>query len=190
MRFLIDVDGVVADLVPYILEHLEEKFPSLDIPLIADIQSDLFSIESSPLPPEALQYTLEWLLKPGFGKNLPVSKGAQDAVSQIREAGHDVFWLTAPWWGAPMWEHDRRHWIAKNFKDGHDRVIFAHSKYVCAGSVFIDDRVKNVREWQRDNPSGKALLFTQPWNSHTKYDGYNRFTWEDTDNLLQTLEKA
>lgn len=190
MRFLIDVDGVVADLVSHILNRLNHEFPKLDIPMLADIQSDLFSLETSPLPVEALKYTLDWITTPGFGKDLPLIEGALEGIEKIRKSGHDIFWVTAPWWGAPTWEHDRRHWIAKHFSDNHEKVIFAHAKYVCAGDIFIDDRIKNINEWSAHNRSGLALVYNQPWNSQKKYmdQEHHRFSWDKIDKLLFDLE--
>jgi 5'(3')-deoxyribonucleotidase len=210
MRFLIDVDGVVADLVPHILQRLtayeinklhrqgffakfifpqNTRAPSVPIavPNIQDIKNNLFSKKESDLHEEHRKIAVEWIGEPGFARTIPVRDGALAGVFKIRQAGHEIFWVTSSWTSSKTWEYDRRKWLLSHFKDGHDKVVFAHSKFLCEGDVLIDDRIKNVRQWQGSHPSKKALLYTQPWNDNPKYKDFNRFNWDDIDEILSSL---
>jgi 5'(3')-deoxyribonucleotidase len=59
------------------------------------------------------------------------------------------------------------------------------AKEKVAGDVFIDDKLKNVVNWQVAHPSGRAYLYDAPYNQNSgKLYWPRRFTWDRVGELL------
>jgi 5'(3')-deoxyribonucleotidase len=113
-----------------------------------------------------------------FWRGLPVMDGAKKGVRHLRNFGHQIVWVTSPWESCSGWERARRAWIREHFGD--DDIVITSSKGHVQGDVFIDDKPKNVREWRKSNPRGRALLFSAP---HNLDEDLTHFTWDDVGSL-------
>lgn len=182
MRFLIDVDGVVADLFTSLMKAVKREFGS-EIKLSYESTRDFYFYDN--LPPEQRESVIRELAKPGFAKYLGVVDGALEGVEKILRAGHEIFWLTAPCDDSITWVYDRNNWLKENFNASTKNIIYAHSKFVCCGDVLIDDKIENVSLWQEENPQGLGIIYDRPWNESD--ENHIRFTWKDIDDLLARL---
>lgn len=187
-RFRIDVDGVVADMAQHTLDLLREEFPEDSIPSYDELTVwDIYHSDDSPLSEEQRSFAIERLDEPGFAMELPVIKGAQDALGKIREADHEILWVTTPYLGSKTWEDDRRQWLFEHFNANPKDVEFVRHKWFYQGDVFIDDKLKNVTEWSKMN-DGLAVVFDSPWNQGG--EGIYRLEgWEKLDSLLDKLNE-
>lgn len=170
-KILLDVDGVVSDMVPTLFEEMSgdlkvEDFPDWDIfsQMTKEQQDEAYKILEDPL----------------FWTNLPLIDGAKKAVRLLKAAGHDIVWVTTPWDSCRGWGDARRFWIRENFGD--DRVVATHDKEKEDGDVFIDDKPSNVKRWAAAHPDKKAFIFDTPHNK--KYTGAPRFSWDKVEKLL------
>lgn len=165
MRVLIDVDGVVADL----LGHLWARMDTLI--RIEDLKS--WHIISD-LPEHESKQILHWFHDMEFWRTLPVMDGAREGVQYLRESGYDVAWVTAPYPSCKGWADARYEWLQKNMNASYKDICLMPRKGLSQGDIFIDDKPENVREWQQANPKGKAFLYSHPFN---QYEALPRFTW-------------
>lgn len=97
-------------------------------------------VENHPLK-DVAPYEKDPDLIPGLFANLPVIRGALDAVSQLDKDGrYELFVLsTAPWNNPSAWT-DKRLWLEKHFGDiFRKKLILSHRKDLLMGDYLIDD---------------------------------------------------
>ena len=159
-----DVDGVVADMVPYLFELLRR-----DGFEIADISDPMWHRWNffQDMSRDARESAYEIMADSAFWYDLPVVEGAKDGIATMREAGHHIQWVTTPWTSCIGWSDARREWLNHNFgcdqQDiARDLTITGNKSNIMA-DIFIDDKVSNVREWAARN-DGLALLFKTNFN--------------------------
>jgi 5'(3')-deoxyribonucleotidase len=166
----IDVDQVVADMIGDLFERMGGGLRPGDFP-----NWKVFEDMSEGQRGHA--YSI--MSRSEFWANLPLMDGALKAVKHLKDFGHEVIWVTAPW-KCRGWETARRAWIKHHF--GNDKVIVSADKEKSVKSgVFIDDKPDNIDDVQRANPDVKCFIFDTPHNR--KYTGAPRFTWADVGKL-------
>ena len=108
--------------------------------------------------------------------NEPVIEGAHDGVWGLVVAGHRVRIVTSKilWDGAYTLkaERDTLFWLARNNFPHDIEVVFtgnAHHKTDFVADVVIDDQ-PHIGTWAQVDPT-LNILFDQPWNRLTRYDG-------------------
>jgi len=81
--------------------------------------------------------------------------GAIEAIDQLQNMGHEVFFAsTAPWSNPDAWKA-KRLWVAKYFPSMYKRIFLTHRKDLLMGDILIDDRTANgAGEFK-----GKLILF-------------------------------
>jgi 5'(3')-deoxyribonucleotidase len=168
-KILIDVDGVVADLKAAILDELQVEDPD---PWKWDFIKKL-----EPSDQEEAHAALDEM---EFWERLPLVEGAKKAVKVLKNAGHTIVWVTAPWTSCQGWDVARRSWLNNHF--GNDKMIVEADKEKVDGDVFIDDKVENVEAWKKAHPNKKAFIFDQSYNKD--YHGAPRFDWSKVELLL------
>lgn len=185
MKILIDVDGVVADLVTPVLERINKEtnasiqYDDISSFYFLDTKHRILTKDQSEVARRAFS-------EPGLVESLSIIPGAQEGVQALREHNHEIIWVTSPWKDSKSWCYERTRWLAQNFDANSDDVIFCSKKERIPGNVFIDDRSKSVEEWQKKNYSGVALLYDQPWNQENSKN--KRFTWQSINGLLWHLD--
>jgi 5'(3')-deoxyribonucleotidase len=83
--------------------------------------------------------------------------GAKAFVSALREQGHEVYFLTAPWKGMRSWVTAREELLHGAFPDLD--VVFTHAKQRATFDLLIDDRLTTVASMPN-----RAWLFHRSWN--------------------------
>lgn len=171
MRYLIDVDGVLANFIDPLLEQIGGRLKASDIKGF-----DFFQFLT-----DGERIVAETVLADGdFWASLPVIAGAREGVNRLRVSTHDVFFVTAPWEGCRVWDSVRRGWLREHFDAGKKDVACLDAKEIVQGHVLIDDKASTIEAWARAN-HGRAYLYTQPWN----VGSYHPFktTWDVPNHL-------
>ena len=97
--------------------------------------------------------------------------GALDAIDQLQNMGHEVFFAsTAPWSNPDAWKA-KRLWVEKHFPSMWKRIFLTHRKDLLMGDILIDDRTANGA----GDFKGKFILFDN-W-----VDTLNKITVADHD---------
>jgi 5'(3')-deoxyribonucleotidase len=116
-----------------------------------------------------------------FWKTLPVKPGAKEAIQSLRDAGHDILWVTSPYPPCYGWASERMAWLARNFDVHPHDVCITHRKGCVTGDIFIDDKPENIAEWQEMNPRGRAFIYAHAFNAS---ETFPRITWDTMWNSI------
>jgi 5'(3')-deoxyribonucleotidase len=170
MIVLLDVDGVVADFTGAIKKIIKEM-SGLDYEITSWLKLDQIPCSKVDRANIAFQIGLA-------ARGLEVLPGAQEGVKALKAAGHDVHFVTSRWNSLP-WVYDRCQWMAKHgfVTDPHREITFTAAKWRVHGHVLVDDKPRNVEEWQRAWPFGHGLIWDQPWNKSA--EGVRITDWEN-----------
>src|SRR6187402_3304775 len=109
MIIYIDLDGTIAHFDLEFDRHLNERYPHLtEIPRSGEQVSfnlwDGRTLEEQAAIREIMNF-------PGFYRSLKLMDGAFKAVREMEKAGHEVWFLTAPWPTNPTCLQDKNDWI-------------------------------------------------------------------------------
>lgn len=172
MLFLVDVDGVVADLHTEWLRRYNLKYD--DTLKYTDVKS--WGIHEY-VKPECGRKIFDILNEPDLYHCTPVIDCAQWGVRSLRELGHRVVFVTA-YFNTPKieWLHNNGFLVEYPYGDGRwntctDAVMMNDKQLLslCADAI-IDDRSENLVGFK--NP----IIFDQPWNQD--YKGERAYGWE------------
>lgn len=164
---LLDVDGVLADLIGHTIERGRQQAPELEHPAYEDIFD--YSFESCIRDPEVIKLYRSIFRSKMYAYNLPLIEGAVDGVAALRLLGHEVFFVTAPYYANYSWVSDRMEWLKKFFRGTPEMLISTHAKKQVRGDLLIDDSCTNVSSFESVNGPGSGLVFAQPWNNKPGY---------------------
>lgn len=117
--------------------------------------------------------------RPGWVSSVSRMPGAAPGVRALREAGHEIHFVTSPWPGHATWMHERAEWLARHFDARHDEITFTHRKDHYRGEVFVDDKIEHVEAWVRASVAARvqrfgALLWDLPLNRGASAPGVQR----------------
>lgn len=161
-RVLLDCDGVIADFASLALGVIYEMTGRRIA--ACDIKSfDMFGM----IPKEYLPAVFAMLSQNGACTAIKPYPGAKEAVAALREVA-DVYIVTAPWEGSKTWMGERTDWLHDHFGIESKKIVHTHAKYLVRGSVMIDDRDTNLRDWVLQNPAGCPILWESPYNADNK----------------------
>ena len=166
-RVILDVDGVVADFVPHLLQAIgyeggAETITDYDLRKFLTL---------------AQQERMDQTLAQGeFWHTLPVIEGALEGIDEIREQRHEIIWATSPWVACPNWEGIRREWLYRHFDVDPSEIVFTFQKQLLTAEFFIDDSPEAVVAWQRAHSRGRAVLYSAPHNASFVWP--QRLTWQ------------
>ena len=156
---LLDVDGVLADFVNPLLARVatvtgktftEDDVTSWDI------------MESLGIDPPTGALIYDRARERGFCAALPVYKGAQDGVRELREVA-DIHIVTSPF-RSIWWTSEREVWLQQYFSFGAHDITHTHHKHRVVGDYLIDDKVATIVAWKAAHPQGTAILWDRPSN--------------------------
>lgn len=170
LPLLIDVDGVAADFLPYLLQSVAPEIQPSQI-----TQWDLRKAFTE------YQWSLarKVLSQPDFWVAIPVHPEALVGVQTLRRAGHLLHWVTTPWYGCNQWGAMRRHWLKVHFGADPADVTITEQKHLIHGAGIIDDNPDHVNAWLAQRPSGIGYLFDHPYNRRSKlHPAVHRVTWQ------------
>lgn len=155
-KIILDCDGVLSNLVDHLFAELSER--GFRVPEQLE-QYELFDV----LGDDARDIAQHLFSEGSFWNEIPRYEDAAVAIDAIKAAGHDIVVVTSPWPTCVGWEFCRRAWLMRNFQLFPKRVIVASEKHHVHGDVFVDDKIGNVRAWQKAWPNGRAFLMNRSW---------------------------
>jgi len=173
-RILVDVDCVVADLMPTWLGLYNAEY------------TDNLSVS------QIIRWGMEEFVKPECGKKIydylrfhnlyddvkPID-GAITSVHWLRRHGYDIRFVTsgvhpgkAEWLG----QHGL---LIGEFPLYSPDFVVSHDKSIIHADIMIDDNIKNCNEF-----SGLSILFGQPWNVDNTTRHFRADDWADVIQFL------
>jgi 5'(3')-deoxyribonucleotidase len=187
-----DVDGVVCGFVPGLFEKLQERGfapKPIDDPVWGTW--DIFERMSK----EMRNASFAVLAEPDFWSDLPVVPYAQEAIRDLRAAGHHIQWVTTAWNSCFGWYDARRNWLDKNFASPDQNLsrdlTVTGSKGLIWADVYIDDKPAHIVEWHEHHslPEHRAILYKTYFNvdSHGDLD-HIEWSPESVANILDWLD--
>ena len=139
-KLLVDMDGVLVDLLPSWIERIKGRNPGMDHVQVSDINQ--WSVHKSmQLPPEKVYPLLEemtildWLALP----TVPLSLEAWKFLQPL----YDLQICTSPITGKGAWssKEGKKMWVLKHLgAEAAERMIFSHEKHNVDAWGIIDDR--------------------------------------------------
>lgn len=159
---LLDCDGVLSDFHTHYVHTAALTLGRIFDMAVAHTQ---WSVQDAlGLSAEEQQAVVARIWEPGWVRYMPVLPGAQSGVQRLREAGHTLHIVTAPWKGHPSWTFERELWLQERFGFESKDVTHTHRKDLVRGDVFVDDKPAHVMAWQQAYPHGLAILWGAPYN--------------------------
>lgn len=187
-EILFDVDGPCGAFVDSLLAHMSAD-KSLGIVPTADkvVEWDFHKTIFDKVQRDAFHELME---NPLFWATMSVEPGAQEVVRKLREAGHQVDFITSPWVTCVGWESARRDWLKAHFDAEFDDVIVCPGvkKHRYHGDILIDDKPSTVKAWQHRHDEGLALLYAC---THNRNDPFSvRTNWSYVGSRQGIVELA
>ena len=159
LKILVDVDGVACDIVGEVIYRLNERLgPNY---INEDITVwDFLHPQCDILTQNEKLNVLDIFREEFLCQVVNVIPGIKEKLKELKDDGHEIVWLTAPWKQSKTWCYDRTIWIERHFGDISKNVIFASHKEDVPGDILIDDNPENLRKWKAVYPDGEAILFS------------------------------
>lgn len=175
---LIDVDQVVAGFVEgFMNEWIDRKYPSY-----FDGITILHFWDFRVYVPDPDKHLVDKIImSDNFYRNLPLIPGAKEAVRDIIERGHHVFFCTAPFKRNKTCESDKKLWILEHFgSDLCDNLIITGDKTMVFGDMIIDDKPEITGH---RTPVWEHIWYEQPYNMNLT--GKRRVNWTNYHTLFE-----
>jgi 5'(3')-deoxyribonucleotidase len=157
MRLLLDVDGVLCDLVGQLCRLLPHRH-------VSDFTAYQFE---HVLTLDELETVRRAMTASGFCRDLPWHDGALDFVQRLRLIG-EVVAVTRPYDESPTWTYERARWLRPHVPD----VVHTDRKTLIPGDVLIEDSLENAVQWSCCHAAGLAIIIDRPWNQEPPRSGY------------------
>lgn len=170
-RIAIDMDEVIADVIPKFLKLYNRDFGT-PLDLTIEAGNEVFK----QIPQDVNQKWLEYINEEGFFRDLDVIRDSQKVIKALQEK-YDVYIVSA----AMEFRNslvDKYDWLAEHFPFiDWQHIMFCGNKIVEV-DILIDDRIKNFVNFK-----GRPLLYTSPHNLLiTEYERVN--SWDEVAGLL------
>lgn len=175
-RIAIDMDNVMADLTPQLIDMYAAEYGERINP---ETLNGLPEGEGYPVPGVVHRY----IRSAGFFRSLPVMKDSQ-AIIKALSAEHEVFIVSAAT-EFPLSLAEKLAWLGEHFPyiSWHN-IVFCGSKTIVDADYMIDDHDKNLRYFK-----GTPLLFTAPHNINLH--GYTRVnSWQEVATYFKLTPAA
>jgi 5'-nucleotidase len=171
------MDGVIADQHAGFLAILERDYPDI-FATYSEADTHYEFEQNFPEEHHALIKTLR--NQEGFFRSLPIIPGAKEALTAMREEGHEVYICTAPIWEYHFCVPEKFAWVEEYLgRDWTMRIYTARDKTLVHGDFLIDDAisVKGIR-----TPSWEHLVFERTYNMDAP--GKRRIDWQNWREIL------
>lgn len=166
MRILVDMDGIVADLLTKWLQRYNDDWNDcLSVDMI-----DSWDISECVMP-RCGHRIFEYIHEPGFFADLAPLDGAISAVAHLAQR-HEVKFATAP--AGAHSAQEKLDWIDRHFKGtGLTKldVFVGYDKHWLDADLIIDDKPKTLELWKQKH-GGPRLTATieYPYNIYAQAD--------------------
>lgn len=180
-RVLLDCDGVLADFHTPCLKIINE-LSGKDHKLEDLTEWNLF--DALGVTDIVRKQTYDRMNKPGWCRDIQLYPGCVEGVKNLRQVAN-VYVCTSPMNG-PTWTHERDQWLREHFDFTTKHIIHTSAKYVCAGDFLVDDRIDNLRKWEKCHPYGIPIRWVVPQYGGQVWDGVSMSDW---DQLVRYVEK-
>jgi len=169
----IDMDGVLADIEPHLLEWYHRETGTLLT------KEDLEGKQEHEAFPDN-EIFRKLLYTPGFFRSLPVMEGAVQAVKDLME-DFEVYIVSAAM-EFPLSLYEKHQWLQEHFPFiSWKNIIFCGDKSIIDVDFLIDDHCKNL-----DFCKGKPLMFTAFHNvNHSHHQRVSH--WKEIPDLVRDL---
>lgn len=173
IRILVDVDSVIADLMPAWLRVYNKEYDdSLRVEQITEWDMTKF------VKPECGTKIYSYLHDPSLYDEVFPIDGAISSIHWLRQHGYDIRFVTSGIQPAKIiWLGNKGLLMSEHFLFSPD-VVIAHDKRLINGDILIDDNLKNCESFQ-----GKSILFSQPWNDVVS-NFFRASSWPDVIQYL------
>lgn len=173
-RILVDVDSVVADLIPaWLYLYNKDYNDNLTREQITEWDMTKF------VKPECGNQIYDYLHLEDLYNIVNPIDGAISSIHWLRQHEYDIRFLTSGVQPAKiLWLGKQGLLLSEHFLFSPD-VIVAHDKSIIKGDILIDDNIKNCESF-----SGKSILFAQPWNKTSSYTFFRADGWPDVIQYL------
>lgn len=149
-RIALDMDEVVADVMPKFVDAYEQEFGK------RLIKADYWGKKIYDIP--GATHVRNVLYDKGFFRDLPLMPHAQEVVKELAE-DYDIFFTTAAMEFRNSLE-DKYDWLQDHFPFiSWKRFVFCGNKSILRADYMIDDHPRNLLTFE-----GKGLLFTASHN--------------------------
>lgn len=160
---LLDVDGVIADLVGALCNAWNADSSPVS-PTLAEEDVTAYGFRECLSEEQATAFN-EFMARPGFCTCIAQYYGAPRFVERLHVGHFDVVAVTKPFHKSATWAAERTQWL-KGF--GVDKVIHTGHKEYVRGDYLIEDSVDNALKWRAAWPEGRVVLIDRPWNRQAK----------------------
>lgn len=176
MIVLVDMDGILVDLVTPWLRSAHECCPPSDRPLtVTDVIASYSGIERAPCGSHVYEHLTHDLFR-----SLQPIPGALEGVRALEAAGHDVVAVTASA-KDPQTAAAKLAWAEEHLGWSRHRVIVAQRKELVRGDVFVDDAPANLQAYGVAWPRALRATIAYPYNVGAD-DGVARFDgWQEPE---------
>lgn len=177
MRFLIDMDGVLADFDGEFLKRWRERYPDkFYVPLT---ERTTFYVKEQ-YPDELKPLVSEIVGNPGFFRDMMPMAGGKEALTEMESMGHELFICTSPLSRYRNCVLEKFEWVDRVLGPSWvKRIILTRDKTLIKAEYIIDDKpeIKGVENM----PSWEHILYDQPYNREINR---KRLTWENWKDIL------
>ncbi|NLN26989.1 MAG: 5'(3')-deoxyribonucleotidase [Firmicutes bacterium] len=176
MRILIDMDGVLCNLMDKWLRRYNEDYgDALSTEQITSWGPHRFA--------KAGRRIYKYLSLPGFFRDLVPLPGAVENMRRLLAAGFDVLIVTA----ARRGHQDKRDWVSEHLPFFNtDNMIFAHRKELIRGDILFDDAPHHLERFAQYG--GEPIAMAYPYNAHVPYRRVA--SWDDfTEYVLRRADR-
>ena len=173
MSILLDMDEVIEELVPTLLNKYNQIYgthheiseiqhwevPKWD-PELCTIIEHIDVILELPPKGDSIYYMEKWI-----------------------EEGHEVYIITNT--VDTRSQGLKQRWIKKYIPYFDlSKIVFIKDKHIVRGDIFVDDCIRNVLKWKKENPEGCAFLMRAQHNLDKDYRGGIVSSLKDVDDYI------
>lgn len=188
LNIAIDVDGVLAEQVPAVLEPIRDE-------LGVEMEKEEVRSWDEAIPDTDTNIKIlieNHLEDPEFVRRMSAVDGAVEGVRTLERKGHRLIIATAR---GDHIKESTENWLQRHgFEYDEVRSVENRSKSTLHADLLVDDYPKNVVEFS--GSTGTAILFLQPWNEDfaeqrgTDDSIYVANGWDEVLRIVDRLESA
>lgn len=184
----LDCDGVLADFVSLWLEHYNAYPPTDQWPRMEAEDIHTWDLDEYMRGEPVRQETI-WkdICAEGIHRRLKPYPGAVEAVASIKAIPHvELNVVTAPMRHSKTWVYERGLWLEEHFGIDHHQIHQISNKARFHGHILVDDRVKNVEDFEAEHPHRFGVVWAHPYNEG--FTGLRVSSWGHLLRLLRSLK--